>query len=389
VLRGDEGVGVQRAMELLVALGEAFEAERLVGITSAHVSGVSYKNIGDVGLDLLKDLAKLGSKVKVLTTTNPCGMDLKRWREMGVRDEDAEKQFEVLKCFKRLGVKTTCTCTPYLIGFSPRFGDRLAWAESSAIIYANSVLGARTNRESGISALAAAIVGKTPFYGMHLDANRRYTAVVKVDVKLDEAYRYGALGYLVSNTLKSGVPLILGLKRPTIEKLKALSAALGTSASITMFQAPGITPETPKVDLPMVGVEKITVNGVEIKQLMESFQSSKAPDLIFLGCPHCGLNELRNLATFLEGRRVKSGKKLWICTSRRVKAKALKLECIDTIERAGGKVFTDTCLVVALAKDIYRLTIATDSFKAAHYLRSLHRAEVTVNSWKHCLENVT
>lgn len=376
-------------MELVVTLGEVFEAERLISIASAHVSGVSYKNIGNAGLDLLKDFAKLGSKAVVPTTTNPCGMDLKRWREMGVEEDDAKKQLEILKAFKALGVKATCTCTPYLIGFSPRFGDRLAWAESSAIVYANSVLGARTNRESGISALAAAIVGKTPLYGVHLEVNRQPTAVVKVNGTLSEAYEHSALGYLIGDALKGGVPLILALKKPTVEKLKALSAALGTAASIAMFQAPGVTPETPKAIPTPRGVEKIAISKVEIKQLVENFQSSKAPDLAFLGCPHYGLNELKSVASFLEGRRVKPGKKLWVCTSRVVKAKAAKLGYVDTIERAGGKVFTDTCMVVALAKDISRLTIATDSFKAAHYLKSLYKVDLAVKGWRDCLESVT
>ena len=177
LLAGEGGDGRQWAMELIVALGEIFGAEDLVPIRSAQLAGVSYKTVGDAGLEWLLDVSRT-SVVSVPTMLNPAGMDLKRWEEMGITEEFAAKQRSIIRAYSRMGVDLTCTCTPYLIGHAPSFGDHLAWSESSAVSYANSAIGARTNREGGPSALASAVIGKTPRYGLHLDENRRATARV-------------------------------------------------------------------------------------------------------------------------------------------------------------------------------------------------------------------
>ncbi|MEM4235218.1 MAG: aconitase X, partial [Candidatus Methanomethylicaceae archaeon] len=172
MLSGEEGLAVQKAMQLLTALGEVFGAERMVKIESAQIAGVSYGNIGDAGMEFLEDWADLGGKVRVKSTLNPAGMDLDKWKEMGIDDEYYQRQMRILKAFEKMGVEITCTCTPYLVGNRPRSGAHVAWSESSAVVFANSVLGARTNREGGPSALAAAITGRTPCYGLHLEDNR-------------------------------------------------------------------------------------------------------------------------------------------------------------------------------------------------------------------------
>ena len=171
MLDGKEGYAVRKSMEILVALGEIFGAKSLIDVGSVQVAGVSYHNLGDAGLEFLDSLAKDG-RVKVLTTLNPAGMDLENWQQLGISPEFAEKQNLVIDAFTRMGILISCTCTPYLIGNLPLYGEHVAWSESSAVTFANSVLGARTNREGGPSALAAAFVGKTPCYGLHLDENR-------------------------------------------------------------------------------------------------------------------------------------------------------------------------------------------------------------------------
>ena len=177
ILAGESGETPQQMMEILVALGKVFSAERLVPIQSAQVSGASYKTIGEAGLEWL---SRLDARVSVPTVLNPVGMDRVLWREMHISPVFAEKQEAVIGAYARLGIKLDCTCTPYYL-YQTRFGDHVAWSESSAVAYANSVIGARTNREGGPSALAAAIIGKTPEYGLHLVPERRPQVVVRVE----------------------------------------------------------------------------------------------------------------------------------------------------------------------------------------------------------------
>ena len=180
MLAGQEGRATQKAMEILVALGKIYDAEKLVRVSSVQVSGVSYKNLGDAGLEFLNELAEDG-KARVKSTLNPAGMSLTDWKAQGIQSGFAEKQLQVIDAYRRLGLEISCTCTPYLAGNEPSFGQHIAWGESSAVAYANSVIGARTNREGGPSALAASLTGKTPLYGLHLKENRVPTHIVDVD----------------------------------------------------------------------------------------------------------------------------------------------------------------------------------------------------------------
>ncbi len=165
MLAGEQGKATQKAMEILVALGTIYGAERMVPVTSVQIAGVSYDNLGEAGLQFLTEIEQGGGKARVLTTLNPAGVDVENWQALGIDAEFAEKQIQVIEAFASMNVITTCTCTPYLTGNVPHFGEHIAWAESSAVCYANSVLGARSNREGGPSALAAAITGRTPAYG--------------------------------------------------------------------------------------------------------------------------------------------------------------------------------------------------------------------------------
>jgi len=222
ICRGEHGETLQRMMEILVALGDIYGAEKLVSVRSVQIAGVSFKNIGEAGLEWIGDLQ---GRVKVPSILNPAGMDLRRWKEMGIDEDFASQQTRVVEAYQRLGVSVDCTCTPYQIYdrlAGP--GDHLAWSESSAVSYANSVIGARTNREGGPSALAAALVGKTPLYGYHLDENRMPTHLVAVDADL-KGSDFGALGFLVGRAVKDGVPIFRLRNRPAPDELKALGAA--------------------------------------------------------------------------------------------------------------------------------------------------------------------
>ncbi len=380
MLSGEEGPAVQKAMQLLTALGEVFGAERMVKIESAQIAGVSYGNIGDAGMEFLEDWAELGAKVKVKSTLNPAGMDLEKWREMGVGDY-YQRQMRIIKAFKRMGVDTTCTCTPYLVGNRPESGAHVAWSESSAVVFANSVLGAKTNREGGPSALAAAIAGRTPCYGLHLEENRNPTAIVSVDARLETTFDFSLLGYTVGRILGSGIPYF-EISKADLDRLKIMSAALAASGGIAMFCIG-------KRGAQVRGLERICVDRKELDLTRQRLTSEGSPDLACIGCPHCSIIEIRDLARAVKGKRIKKGCALWLWTSREVYCEAKRRGYLKVIERAGGKIFTDTCMVVCpLDKSGYKHMVS-NSCKAVHYVPSTSGLKASVAETYSVLESVT
>ncbi|MEM4214365.1 MAG: aconitase X catalytic domain-containing protein [Candidatus Methanomethylicaceae archaeon] len=381
MLSGEEGLAVQKAMQLLTALGEVFGAERMVKIESAQIAGVSYGNIGDAGMEFLEDWADLGGKVRVKSTLNPAGMDLDKWQEMGVDYEYYQRQMRILKAFEKMGVEITCTCTPYLVGNRPRSGAHVAWSESSAVVFANSVLGARTNREGGPSALAAAITGRTPCYGLHLEDNRVPTAIVKVEARLESIFDFSLLGYTVGRILGSGIPYFKGVLVRDFDKLKIMSAALAASGGIAMFYVGDRRRTADKL-------EKVCVDQRELELSREKLSSEGKPDLACIGCPHCSIQELRDLARALKDKRVKEGCALWVWTSQGVYDQAKDRGYLRAIEGAGGKVFTDTCMVVCPLEKSGYSHMVSNSCKAAHYVPSTSGLKATATETYLVLESV-
>ncbi|MBM4237671.1 MAG: DUF521 domain-containing protein [Euryarchaeota archaeon] len=380
ILRGEAGPGAKRCMELLVAIGTVYDAERLVPISSAHLSGVSYKTIGDGGLSFLLEIAE-DARVRVGTTLNPAGMDRRRWREMGVPEAFAQKQLEIIDCYGRIGVETGCTCTPYLAGNLPTRGDTVAWAESSALSFVNSVVGARTNREGGPGALAAAIVGKTPCYGLHLDENRRPTVVIEADVG-DSLLDHSLLGHVIGKRVSNAVPYIRGVK-PSPDDLKILAAAMAASGSVAMFHVEGVTPGAGELEVK--GLEKVQVDRREIATAKESLSTGKDPDLIALGCPHLSEAEMKELASLLKGKRKKGDVEVWFCTSGYAKGRCPKE--VGVLEKF-GKVLCDTCMIVSPIETSFSCT-ATNSAKACTYLPTLCSQKVVCDSAERLLELIT
>jgi predicted aconitase len=364
MLSGREGFATQKCMQILVALGEIYGAERLVEVASVQVSGVSYKNLGDAGIEFLDDLAKDG-KAKVKTTLNPAGMNLTDWRSQGIGDAFAEKQLKVIDAYRRLGVEVSCTCTPYLAGNEPRFGQHIAWGESSAVVYANSVIGARTNREGGPSALAASLTGRTPLYGYHLDENRRPTSVIRVEAPLNSAEDFSAMGYYVGKAVKDGVPFFAGVRSAGLEELKTLSAALASSGGVAMFHMEKATPES---GLGAAGAEVMYFSYRDLQNTKAMLDDGGPVDFVSLGCPHCSLAEVRTIAGLLTGKRVT--KAFWVCCSREVKRQSDRAGFTEQVERSGAKFATDTCMVVAPVEELGYKAVATNSAKACHYLRN-------------------
>ena len=364
LLGGREGRAVKKAMEILVALGNIYGARRLVEVKSVQIAGVSYDNLGDAGLGFLQEMAVDG-RAKVHTTLNPAGMDLVDWRELGIGEEFAEKQKQVVETFGKMGVVTSCTCTPYFVGNEPGLGDTIAWSESSAVCYANSVLGARTNREGGPSALAAALTGKTAAYGFHLDEKRQPVVSVEVCVPLDEITDYGALGKVVGDKLGSRVPSIRGLRQATADQLKSLCASIATYGGTAMFHAAGISPEEVKEPR-----ERVTVGRKEIEQAKREMMDDEEVDFVAIGCPHCSLEELRTIADLLQGRQV--SRETWIAVARQVKEAAEGEGMVEKIRESGARIAADTCFVVAPIRGRFRC-MATNSAKAVFYGRAKNR----------------
>jgi predicted aconitase len=364
MLLGMEGPIEQRMMRLLVRLGEVFGAEGMVPVSSAQVSGISYKSIGEPGLAFLEDVAEKGARVRVPTTLNPAGMDLRDWKQMGVPEEFARRQERIIGAFERMGAEVSATCTPYLAGSQPWPGQHLAWAESSAVSFANSVLGARTNREGGPGALASAICGCTPSYGLHLAENRKPTVLIEVDVELDSRAAFGALGYFVGAKVENGIPYLRGIEQAGEDDLKTLGAAMAASGAVALYHVEGVTPESRSMSPD--GLDVVRVGGKELDGTFARLGTEEKPDLVVLGCPHASLEEIADVARRLEGRTL--GTPLWVCTSRAVKESACQLGLCDIIEKAGARVVADTCMVVSPIEQMGFRTTAVDSAKAAHYL---------------------
>ena len=377
-LAGAHGEGLRLAARLVVALARVFGAGDLVPVGSAQVAGVSYRNLGQAGLEFLRDWAAQGATARVRAGLNPAGMDLVAWREHGIPEEFARGQLAVIEAYRRLGVTPACTCTPYLVGNVPGRDEHLAWSESSAVAFANSVLGARTNREGGPGALAAAILGKTARYGLHLDEGRWATLVVDVTCPVRTPADMGALGYLVGRLAGDGVPLLRlhsGPERlydqadlrqsPCLAHLKALGAALGASGAVGLYHIAGVTPEArERPDLVAPGAARYVLQDLRPGYAALN-TAGPAVDLVSIGCPHASLDELAELAGLLQGRHVKTA--LWITTARPVLEEARRRGLAQPLEEAGARLMADTCLVVApMAHFPYR-ALATDSAKMAIY----------------------
>jgi predicted aconitase len=384
MLHGDNGPVKQKAMEILVALGEIFDADRLIEVGSVQVSGVSYKTIGDAGLQWIEFMSS--EKVVVPTTLNPTGMDLRLWKQMGVSDEFAEKQIRIIKAYINLGAKTLCSCAPYLSGQSSKLNDHIAWSESSAVCYANSVLGARTNREGGPSALAAALIGKTSNYGYHLDENRQPTLQVDVDVPLHEESDFGAMGVSIGKKVNNGVPYFIGVQSPNVDGLKSLAASLAASGGVALYHVKGVTPEAASVELE--GVEKMVFTSEDIASSYEELSTfhSGEVDVIAIGCPHASLSEMRKVAGLIKGKKVAKNTKLWVFTSVGTKLMAERFGYLGDILKAGGEVYTDCCMVVAPVEEFGFKTMAVNSAKAAIYGPSASRVETIFGTTGRCVD---
>jgi predicted aconitase len=377
MLNGDKGPAVKKAMEILVALGESFGAERLVPINNVHMAGSSVLVAEEAGTRFVEDIRKQGGNFVTRVTTNPTAVDPTQWDAIGIPESDNVLQTRLTDAYAGMGANTCNTCIPYLVGNSPRFGEHMAWGESSAVVFANSVCGARTNREGGPSGLASALTGRTPEYGFHLKQNRYGKFLIKVEVPLNDMTDYGTLGFFAGKIAGQDTPVFTGIPAaPTLEELKALSAALAASGAVSMFHAVGVTPEAPTLEEAFGGGEpqNILVFGPAEKQQAEAAlnkEPSDHVDWILVGCPNASVQEIREVAEALQGKKIHKDVTLWVTTAGAMYAMAERVGYIQTIEEAGGVVVRETCPFLARSRVIapkkgYK-TLTTNSAKMAFY----------------------
>ena len=380
MLDGKHGKATRKAMEIITTLGEIYGAKRLIPVSSVQIAGVSYHNLGEAGLEYLEEMAEDG-RTKVLTTLNPAGMDLEEWKKHGISEDFAKKQQRVVDIFEKMGVVTTCTCTPYLIGNLPHYGEHIAWAESSAVCFSNSVIGALTNREGGPSALASSLTGRTAEYGLHLQENRIAEVKYEVQSKLTKPYDFGLLGYVIGERTGKTIPYITGISKATTEDLKSFSASVATYGGVALFHMEGITPNRTTIPTKTELVTEDDLNRVRI-QLDDKEVDI---DFISIGCPHASIKEIGRIAEMLDGKKVADGKTVWITTAKPTKDIAMKMGYYDKIEKAGAFLVADACCAVAPLKGKFK-GLMTDSAKACFYARGKNNFKTEIRTVEECIQ---
>jgi len=385
ILNGECGEGTRKAMELLAAIGDAYDAEKMVPISRAHAASSGQE--GD--LYFVELLADGGARCKVPTSTNPV-YDIEYFHNLSdfIPKDEAEVARRVMEAYKRVGAILSWSCVPYLAENIPLYGEAVAFSESSATPYVNSVIGARTNREAAQSALAAGVVGKTPKYGLLIKANRKGTHLIKVEAALKDEFDYTLLGYYVGKQIGYGTPVFTGVTRqPSTEELINFCAMSNVSGAISMFYIPGFTIEAQTVKEAFQGdtpQDKITVTDRELKQAYEVLQTTSGKiDFVMLGCPHYTLKQVEGVAKLLNGKKLHDGVSFWVCTSATTKMLAARTGYVDIIEKAGGYVVVDTCIDEPCWIAYKNKVGMTDSPKCAYYRRF---KDVIVSRPKDCTE---
>jgi len=380
ILDGDPSDARTKAMGILVNYGEIQEADRLIPIRSAHVSGVSYLTAGEALLVFLEDLVKGGARASIPSSLNPAGMDLDNWMDMGIPKEFASKQIRIIDLFSRMGITLNCSCIPYEIGdgVEPiQKGDHLAWGESNAVIYANSMVGARTNREGGISTVASAIIGKTPNWGMHVTENRYPTLRVKVNGQMTP-FHYDLLGAYVGVNHNSDIALFEGIRPESRDLLKHLGAALAAKGGHALYHIPGITAEQEIIN-ESDPRERLSLEIKDLDRAKEEIypESSDDIDTFVLGCPQFGPTEFRRLAYALGDRKLAQGKRILVFTARDIREQ-VDPHLLARVINAGVEIYNDTCMVVTPLAAMGLKKVGTDSAKAAHYIPKLPKVKAAI-----------
>ena len=405
MLSGEWGQEIQKAMEILVGMGEAFDAERLINCDGAHVYtpglySYYFRDLEEANARL-EWVRKERVKVRCFSTCCASCPDLLAPPEVEALDDSfKEKVKTCMDIYRELGIILTIACAPYLAGILPQRGEHLEYTESSAWIFANSIQGARSNR-GGMSALYAALTGRIPEYGMHLDKNRRGNKLFQVDAKIIDTADIGALFFYCGTLADEAwdVPVLTGLNRTlSLEDIKQACGAISASGAATMFHIAGMTPEAPTLEAACQGhvpTEKRLITDANLKEayhLLSTGQTNDV-DMVLFGCPHASIKEIQEIATYLEGKRIKNKIRLWVQCLHETRITAEKMGYVETIERAGGHVLRNTCMVMfederksqsIIPKEVK--VLATNSAKTAYYAPAEYDWGVWYGSTENCIK---
>ncbi|MPW24238.1 DUF521 domain-containing protein [Alkalibaculum sp. M08DMB] len=402
MLEGQEGEAVQKAMEMLVRYGEALGAEKFIDTT--NVGGYMIANLeqykrfnsfdgafSEMCMD--SDVTVKLPPVKVSSCQFETSMDPEYYKLAGKSDEEYELYKSNIDYLANLGIQVMCTCTPYQVGNVPVKGEHCAWMESSAVVYINSVLGARTNCEGRESTTSAMLTGKIPYWGLHITENRYGTHLIHVDEQPITMEDWGLLGYYVGKTVLDKIPVLDGIKKtPTRDMLKHFGAAAASAGGIELYHIPGITSDANTVEEAFGGrtpIEELNY-GVNEKlnayNLLNSIGDNENVDFIMLGCPHYSIEQVWDLCKKLEGKHVKEGVSFWVFTPQSIKDLANRNGFQKTIEDFGGLLMKDCCPAIGRFKPRGSSVMATDSAKQGHYLPNITGIEAWYGSVDDCVE---
>jgi len=345
MLSGEQGDAKRIALEGLVQLGEAFGAEDMVDIGYAHIHAGMALYLHDV--QLMEELASKGAKMAVPASSNIANTDMLNWRQTGAPENLVQLQRRAESAHKRMGSSCSFTCTPYWCGYWPTWNMHMASIESGVTVLCNSVFGARSNRD-GFFAVYAAMTGRYPRFGLHLDRNRRGTHRVTVEACPEDTTDFTSLGYHIGRIVQDGIPVFEGFDRlPDLDMLDGLGVGLATSGGVAMFILPGVTPPVASLAQVFDGRRAsvhISVGDTEIAAVYDELTTGAGDfDIVHLDCPHASLEEMKSYAELLGGKRVNDGAELWITTSRWVRHMAQEAGILTVLEQAGAKVISDTC----------------------------------------------
>ncbi len=371
-LRGDRGEAVRFAMRILVRTADAMQARELLDVASAHIDGCLYH--GRAGLDFAQRLSADGARVVVPTTLNVSSLDLLHPELVHLDADTVADARALMDAYVSMGCRPTWTCAPYQLPERPGLGQHVAWAESNAIVFANSVLGARTGRYGDFIDICCAITGRAPAAGLHLDAERLARTVFRVDgvpdVLLGDGAAYAAIGHVIGRATGTNVPAVVGLPTTTTEdQLKALGAAAASSGALAMFHAVGVTPEASTLEVATGGLEPALDVTLDLSSLraardeLSTIEVGAAIGSVSLGTPHCSAAELRHLAALVLGRRL--AVPIYVNTGRGVLDQAA--DVVGVLQEAGVTIVTDTCTYITPIIERASTPVVTNSGKWAWY----------------------
>jgi hypothetical protein len=397
MLNGERGPATQRAMRIVARMAEIAGAERLLDIEAAHIDSTVY--VGDACLEFAERFADLGARVSVPTTLNVSGVDEHGWHNWPVAPAWAEKALRQMRAYQRMGTIPTWTCAPYQTEHKPRFGQQIAWGESNAIAFANSVIGARTERYPDLFDVCCAITGRAPAMGLHLTANRAGQHVLRLRAVPEALQRsdafYPVLGHLMGERATPLIPVIDGLTvTPSEDQLKAMAAAGACSGAVALFHVVGVTPEAPTLNEALhhqMPLRDDTIGLPELRAARDALSHAcgdgEPLDLVVLGSPHFSLAEFEQLLPLLAGRKKHPRVRFNITSSRAMTALAAKRGILDVIVGFGAELTVDTCILTTPMLPPETRQLMTNSAKFAYYAPGLLKRAMAYGSLSDCVES--